>query len=256
MQECWAENTDVRLHYLDNGGTNNALPILFIPGLHGRAEDFAAVLEAIPSRRAIAISLRGRGQSGVPDVGYRFEDHLRDINTVIDATGLGAVCLVGHSVGATYALGYALDQPDRVSALVMAGYPARYPELSADWAFRIMRTRPDALPMMAVLGLQHETAELDLWPSLADLHCPLMVMRGGKATSRLPAELATEYQRWSPDAEMRVFEDSGHRLWVPDMARFVDCLEGFLQGESNTIPFELPFHEEEISSQGEGHFKN
>lgn len=251
MHDCWAENTDVRLHYLDNGGTDNATPLLFIPGLHGRAEDFTAVLESIAPRRAIAVSLRGRGRSEVPQVGYRFEDHLRDIHTIIDATGLYTVCLVGHSVGATYALGYALDHPERVNALVMAGYPARYPELSADWAFRIMRTRPDALPMMAVLGLQHETAELDLWPSLADLHCPLLVMRGGKATSRLPAEMAAEYLRWAPHAEMLVFEDSGHRLWVPDMQRFVDSLLDFLQGDSHTIPFEINYREEEVSSEGQ-----
>jgi pimeloyl-ACP methyl ester carboxylesterase len=56
-----------------------------------------------------------------------------------------------------------------------------------------------------------------------------MVMRGGKPTSRLSAELAEEYQHYLPDAQSVVFEDSGHRLWVPDMQRFVDTICDFLE---------------------------
>ncbi len=232
IHDCFAENSGIRLHYLDNDGDTTRLPVVFVPGLHGRAEDFAPMLEAMLPRRAIAVSLRGRGLSSVPEVGYRFEDHIRDINTIIDATGLSTVCLVGHSVGAVYSLGYALEHPERVDALVMAGYPARYPELSADWGFRIMRTQPDLLPMIAVLGLQHELVELDLWSSLADLQCPLLVLRGGKNSSRLPPDQAAEYQRWAPHAQILVFEDSGHRLWVPDRERFIEAIEDFLQTET------------------------
>ena len=228
MQECWAVNEEVRLHYLDNGGSRG-VPVVLIPGLHGSAENFEAIIEAMLPRRAIAVSLRGRGKSDVPPVGYRFENHVADIAAVIEALGPQPVCLVGHSVGATYAIGYALEQPRYVAALVVAGYPARYPDLSADWGLRTMMRYPEVMSMIAVLGLQHDSVEISLWESLAELECPLMVLRGGKASSRLPLEMIDEYRRWSPEACIVTFEDSGHRLWVPDMQRFVQTIDEFIR---------------------------
>ena len=227
IQECWAENDGVRLHYLDNGG--EGLPLLFVPGLHGDASLFREVLEAVAPRRALSISLRGRGKSSVPQVGYRFENHVEDIAAIVEAAGLARVCLVGHSVGVPYVIGYALEYPKRAAALILAGYPAHFPELTADWGMRIMMQYPDTMPMLAVLGLQHESSEITLWDSLADLECPLMVMRGGKPTSRLPAELAEKYVEFAPQARIIVFDDSGHRLWVPDMQRFITTINDFLE---------------------------
>jgi len=229
IQECWAENDGVRLHYLDNGG--EGLPLLFVPGLHGDATLFREVLEAFAPRRAIAVSLRGRGQSDVPQVGYRFENHVMDIAAIVNTAGLSRVCLVGHSVGVAYVIGYALEYPRQTAALALAGYPAHLPELTADWGMRIMMQHPDVLPMLAVLGLQHESVEISLWESLVDLDCPLLVMRGGKPTSRLSPELAAKYQHYAPEARQVVFEDSGHRLWVPDIQRFVDTINQFLEIE-------------------------
>lgn len=231
IRECWAENDGVRLHYLDNEG--DGLPLLFVPGLHGDATLFREVLEAFAPRRALAASLRGRGQSAVPQVGYRLANHVGDIAAIADAAGLDRVCLVGHSVGVPYVISFALEYPRRTAALVLAGYPAHFPELTADWGMRIMMHYPDTMPMIAVLGLQHESAEVSLWESLADLRCPLMVMRGGKPTSRLSEELAEQYQHFVPAAHMVVFEDSGHRLWVPDLQRFVTTINDFLDTEAS-----------------------
>jgi hypothetical protein len=43
--------------------------------------------------------------------------------------------------------------------------------------------------------------------------------------------MALEYQRWRPDAQIVVFPDSGHRLWVPDMQRFIKTIQDFLMTE-------------------------
>jgi pimeloyl-ACP methyl ester carboxylesterase len=229
IQEQWIQDYEVRLHYLDNEGTG--IPVVFIPGLHGCAEDFSDILMAMAPQRALAVSLRGRGKSSVPEVGYRFENHVQDIAALVNAIGAEQVCLVGHSVGATYALGFALERPKQVAALVVAGYPARYPDLSADWGLRTMMQYPNAMSMIAILGLQHEAADISLWESLPELACPLLVLRGGKPTSRLPEDLALEYQHWRPDTQLVVFPDSGHRLWVPDMQRFVRTIQDFLMTE-------------------------
>jgi pimeloyl-ACP methyl ester carboxylesterase len=229
VQTRWAQGENIRLHYLENEAAGEGTPVVLIPGLHGRAEDFEALLPALAPRRAIAVSLRGRGRSDVPEAGYRFENHVEDLRLLVDTFGQPQVCLVGHSVGVTYAIGYALEYPKRVAALVLAGYPARYPDLSADWGLRTMMRYPEAMSMIAVLGLHHDSAEISLWESLSSLECPLLVLRGGRPSSRLPAELAEQYRQYAPQAQIITFEESGHRLWVPDMQRFVRTIDLFLR---------------------------
>lgn len=235
IEECWAQSGEVRLHYLSNRGTGPGAPVILIPGLHGHADDFRPMLEAIAPRRAFAVSLRGRGKSDVPEVGYRFEHHVKDMTALVNTIDEKKVCLVGHSVGVAYAIGYALEHPERVAALVLAGYPARYPDLSADWGLRTMMRYPTELSMIAVLGLQHESAEISLWESLSELECPLLVIRGGKSSSRLPADQAAEYQRWAPNAQIVVFEESGHRLWIPSMRRFINTIDDFLHAQVDSV---------------------
>ena len=84
IHDGWVTNGKVRLHYLDNKSEAEGCPIIFVPGLRGRAEQFSPMIEALGTRRALAISPRGRGQSDVPDEGYRFEDHVGDVAAVIE----------------------------------------------------------------------------------------------------------------------------------------------------------------------------
>lgn len=227
--DSWAVNGKVRLHYLDNQVESSATPVIFVPGLRGRAEQFQPMIEALDSRRALAISLRGRGQSETPETGYSFGDHVADVTAVIRRSGLKRACLFGHSIGVTYALGYALHQPDQVSGLVLAGYPAQYPAIHADWILRVMMARADELPLHTALGVQHESTEIPLWERLRELQCPILVLRGAKETSRLKPEMAEKYLEYAPQTQIIVFEDSGHRLWHPDFIRFMNTLKTFLE---------------------------
>ena len=45
LQDNRVLNHEVMLHFLDNQGTG--LPVVFIPGLHGSAEDFSDILTAM-----------------------------------------------------------------------------------------------------------------------------------------------------------------------------------------------------------------
>lgn len=228
ITDGWVRNEKVYLHYLDNQSESAATPIIFIPGLRGSAEQFRPMIEALGTRRALSVSLRGRGQSGVPETGYRFDDHVSDITAIIEAAGLTRFCLFGHSIGVTYALGYALSHMERASGLILAGYPAQYPAISADWVMHVMMKRANEMPVPAALGVQHESEEIPLWERLAELNCPMLVLRGGKETSRLKPEAAEKYLQYAPHAQLIVFEESGHRLWQPDFERFMKTLKTFL----------------------------
>lgn len=224
----WVRNEKVYLHYLDNQSESADIPIVFIPGLRGSAEQFRPMIEALGSRRALSISLRGRGQSGVPNAGYSFDDHIGDITAVIEAAGLTQFCLFGHSIGVTYSIGYTLNHLERVGGLVLAGYPAKYPAIPADWIMQVMMKRANEMPVPAALGVQHDSVEISLWERLMEITCPMMVLRGGKSTSRLKPEAAEKYLQYAPQAQLIVFEEAGHRLWQPDFERFMKTVKVFL----------------------------
>ena len=205
-----------------------------IPGLSGNAADFLPTIEGLAPQRALSVSLRGRGKSDVPDTGYRFEDHVRDIAAIIDQAQFEQVCLFGHSLGATYAIGYALENPDRVKGIIVGGYPAEYPTFTANWSLKVMMKYPNQLPMKTVLGIQHESMQISFWERLGELTCPILVLRGGKPTSLLKPEIAEKYIQYAPQSRILVFNDSGHRLWHPNLNRFVTALRFFI--EECTVP--------------------
>jgi len=64
---------------------------------------------------------RGHGRSGAPETGYSREDRIGDILNLINHLGAGRVHLVGHSMGGADAVGFALDYPDRLYTLTLAG---------------------------------------------------------------------------------------------------------------------------------------
>lgn len=224
----WADNRNIRLHYLDTETDLTDMPLVCIPGLSSNAESFHSTIEALAPRRGLSVSLRGRGKSDVPEVGYRFEDHVEDVAAIVDYAGLKRTCLLGHSIGVNYAIGYALNYPNRVSGLIIGGYPAEYPTFTADWALRVMMKYPDEMPMKAVLGIQYESKEVSLWERLSELTCPILVLRGAKSSSLLKQETAEKYIQYAPQTQIVVFEDSGHRLWRPNFERFINTIKTFL----------------------------
>ncbi len=72
----------------------------------------------------IGYDARGHGESdpASPGGGYGYPQLRGDLASVIDGqVGEGRVVLVGHSMGAHTAVGFALENPDRVAGLVLIG---------------------------------------------------------------------------------------------------------------------------------------
>ena len=99
----------------DSGGDGPPL-VLLHPGV-GDSRIWDPVLPALTETyRAIRYDARGFGQSPAPTVKRSL---LRDLIAVLDHYGLDRTAIVGCSQGGASALGLALDQPARVSALVL-----------------------------------------------------------------------------------------------------------------------------------------
>lgn len=67
--------------------------------------------------RCIAPDLIGLGQSGKPDIDYRFEDHVRYLDAFIDAIGVRSAYLVAQDWGTALAFHLAARRPDFVRGL-------------------------------------------------------------------------------------------------------------------------------------------
>jgi len=70
-----------------------------------------------PVARCIAPDLIGFGQSGKPDIDYRFEDHVRYLDAFIAAAGISSAYLVAQDWGTALAFHLAARRPDFVRGL-------------------------------------------------------------------------------------------------------------------------------------------
>lgn len=70
--------------------------------------------------RVHAIDLRGFGKTNNPEKKFSVQQHVYDIKALMDAVGLKKAALVGFSMGGWISQQFALDYPDRVSALVLS----------------------------------------------------------------------------------------------------------------------------------------
>ena len=93
--------------------------------LHGYSDSsrsFELLLPHLPdSIHAYALTQRGHGDADKPAGGYRPEDYAADVAAFLDAQGVEAALIVGHSGGSYAAQRFALDHADRTLGVVLIG---------------------------------------------------------------------------------------------------------------------------------------
>lgn len=101
------------------------LPIVFVHGMACSASIWDTQLAYIAqTRRAIAIDLRGHGDSTPPaDGDYSPASCAADLFAVLEALGFRQIVLVGHSYGACVTLAAAAAKPDWIAQLVLVDPP-------------------------------------------------------------------------------------------------------------------------------------
>lgn len=229
IEERWVQNGTVRLHCLAQESNSAGTPFLIVPGTFGVAEDYVQEMEALAPRRCITVSLRGRGRSDAPASGYRFEDHVADIAAAAAELGRERFALMGYSMGAAYALGFAAQQVGTIAGLIVGDYPARYRALSPKWAERAVASMPDRARPAVAEALQRESSEVLLWDGLGSIDCPVMVLKGGQPGSMVTAEVAAMYLERLKEAEIVTLDQNAHELWRPDFEGYIGAIRAFLE---------------------------
>ena len=113
---------DAELYYEDTG---RGEPLLLVPGLSGRGSFWAGqVPDFARDFRVVVHDHRGTARSTHSRIRYSVEQMADDVVRLMDALGIEAAHLVGHSTGGAIGQVLALEHPRRLRSLV----------LSATWA--------------------------------------------------------------------------------------------------------------------------
>lgn len=188
---------DTALFVNDSGGAGTA--VVYLNGAYADLGHWRRVVADLGTDawRHVRYDERARGRSRRSS-DYSFEACLKDLDAVLEATGVERPLLVGWSYGATLAMHWAHRNPERTLAVVAVDGAMPY-----DWVDDAARARLRALfrrmrwilPVASRLGLaarmtaqQHAEVNIEanellgtLEPLLDDLACPVryVVATGG-----------------------------------------------------------------------------
>lgn len=223
--------------------------------------------------RLVRYDARGTGLSD-RNVEISFEAAVSDLETVVDALGLGRFALLGMSQGAAVSIAYAARHPERVSRLVLAGGYARgslvvSPEraaaveamatlVSESWgsdnpAFRQLFTSlgfPEAstaqiheINELQLVSASGETAarvlkmlaHVDVSAELAQVRAPTLVLHS-RDDAWIPAERSREIARGIPGARFHEIAGANHVVLPqgPLFDSYVATILAFLASDLKT----------------------
>lgn len=146
--------TGVSLPYLEQGDPSG-VPVVMLHAWADSLRFFEPALPLLPARlRVLVPSQRGHGEADKPASGYALRDFSEDVVAFLDALGIDAAIVAGHSSGGYVAQRFAVDHPDRVLGLVLIGSPGslhgRRPAFTR--AVEAMEDPIDPATVRAVMG--------------------------------------------------------------------------------------------------------
>jgi pimeloyl-ACP methyl ester carboxylesterase len=125
MEDRWVDGERTRLSYVEwHASSDSAGPtFVLLHGMSSNALFWLRVARQMPTRRVVAIDLRGHGHSERPSAGYTAAVMAEDVARAITALRLGEVVLAGHSWGSAVGLELSARHPGLTKALVLVDGP-------------------------------------------------------------------------------------------------------------------------------------
>ncbi len=123
----YLERDGHRLHYLDEG---RGAPVVLLHGNPTWSFYYRRVIQDLRAdHRVIALDHLGCGLSDKPqDYPYRLENHIANVEFLIEALGLQKISLVLHDWGGVIGAGYAVRHPENVVRWALMNTAAFWPE--------------------------------------------------------------------------------------------------------------------------------
>ncbi len=236
-------------------GPAGALPLVCIHGAGGSAAMWPQVHVAFRDERAVyVLDLPGHGRSAPLDGPVTLPGYAATVRGFLDAAGIERAIVAGHSMGGGVAQLLALEAPDRVAGLVLAGTGAKLgvaPDLldliardSAAASERICRlaygpATPEAMIERGIAEMRKTPAEVlqgdfracqafDVRARLGEITTPTFVLVG-EADVMTPPRFATFLAERIAGARLVVVPGTGHMLPVEASGAFAGAVRPFLR---------------------------
>ncbi len=232
----------VRMAYIEFGDPKGR-PLLLIHGYTDSSRTWTNIAPYLKNRRLIAVDLRGHGDSSVPVCCYTVPEIANDVSEFITARKLGAVDVMGHSLGSMTVQYLAAFHPDQVANVILVGSTAS-PEITPGsplWTLAMSLREPidpnsqtmldiyanakpvnaeflhyarnDAarIPIRVWRGVLEALAVTDFTNIQPLIRSRLMILSGDLDPIFTPVH-QDKLRKLHPDADFVVMHDAGHNM--------------------------------------------
>jgi esterase len=257
----------LRIHYVD-WGNSAAPPLLLIHGLDRVARTFDHVASHFTSRfRVIAMDMRGHGDSGWdPEGRYLVEDHVRDVEGLVEQLGLRGITLWGNSTGGRVAQVFAGMHPELVVRVISEdvgperprqiadNYARRVAQEDAGWASedellaQVRKSNARMSEAVAAAYVKYGSRRradgrviwkrdpqlvkgfvaTDLWRFVREIKAPILYVIGGRSTI-VPPDTQEELRKTLPNARIVTMPGLGHYPSDEKPQEFLAIVDEFMQ---------------------------
>lgn len=143
-----------KIHYIDEGTGD---PVLFLHGNPTSSYLWRNIIPHVtPFGRCIAMDLIGMGKSDKPDIGYRFVDHVKYVEGLIEKMGLKNITLVVHDWGSALGFHYAMRHENNIKGIAFMEAilrPAKWDEFPKDFKMGFKLFRTPVIGWLMIVGL-------------------------------------------------------------------------------------------------------
>lgn len=232
-------------------------PVLILHGWGGSIESVLPISAAIAGvATSYAVDLPGFGESDPPPEPWGAGEYAEFVSQLMDALGLDAAVLVGHSFGGRVAIRLAADFPERVTKLVLVNSAGIRPARTGRYYRRValaklgkavariggspgerLRARivrrtasPDYLNAGALRGTFVRVVNEDLTGYLPKVQVPTLLI-WGERDQETPLKDGQLMEKLIPDAGLVVFDQAGHYSYVDAASAFGRVIRHFIGTE-------------------------
>lgn len=252
------EANGINIHYLRTGGAKP--PLVLLHGLTGSGACWSPLARALEAEFDVVMpDARGHGESSAPLTGYRYEDFADDVVGLIQALGLAAPMLLGHSMGGLTAAVVASQTTVAIRGLILADPTFLSPErqrevyesdaveqhrrlLSLEKADVLAQAQarhphrtPEIIELVTEARLKTSIRAFDvLTPPnpeyrrlMSAIAVPTLLVLADNGVVSL--EMACDLQTLNPRLRIEQIQDAGHGLHYDQPERFEAALRPFLR---------------------------
>lgn len=256
----FANLNGVTLHYQLIGAPEGKPVIVFVNSLGSDFRIWRDVIIRLAGDFAIVTyDKRGHGLSDVGAAPYTMDDHIADLEALLDMLDVGSAIVCGLSVGGLIAQGLTAKRPDLVSALILcdtghkigteALWNGRIEAIESNgiesisnailerWFTEKFRTeQPDALagyrnmlcrtPAAGYAGTAAAIRDTDYTAQAAAIHVPTLCIVGEEDGST-PPELVAELAKLIPNARYQPIPGAAHLPCIEQPVVMTDAIRAF-----------------------------